>query len=218
LRRHCGEDAIFALSSRAATALQARRMAGLRAREGAVEELPRWRGMIVSSLIRGAIQMKLDSLFVPATRARARLSIPAAALALLSAPVGALGANHPGANDPRGVWLRPEGGEQFSFYDCGGLLCAKLISVKKAQDQKSIGTVILRGASKSGPNEWKGKLYNADDGKVYDGFITIESATELKLKGCLWGVLCGGETWVRVASATKARGKDAPAQDAETAK
>jgi uncharacterized protein (DUF2147 family) len=138
--------------------------------------------------------MKRISVFDPF----AHLTAGAVALALLAAPA-ALGAPDP--NDPHGVWLRPEGGEQFSFYDCGALLCAKLISVKKPEDEKAVGTVILRGASKSGPNEWKGKLYNARDGKTYDGFITIKSANELRLKGCLWGLLCSGETWTRVAPA-----------------
>jgi uncharacterized protein (DUF2147 family) len=172
--------------------------------------------------------MNRNVVFDPLARALARLSIRAAALAILVAPVAALGANDPGSIDPRGVWMRPEGGEKFSFYDCGGLLCAKLIAVKKAEDERSVGTVILRGAAKSGPNEWKGKLYNAEDGKIYDGFITIKSATELRLKGCLWGVLCGGETWTRVASATpapkppgaatKAIGRATPAADADPAR
>ncbi|WP_457798878.1 DUF2147 domain-containing protein [Methylocystis sp. S23] len=152
--------------------------------------------------------MKPVSVFDPL----ARLPAVAAALALLAAPVAAIGAPDP--NDPHGVWLRPAGGEQFSFYDCGALLCAKLISVKKPEDEKAVGTVILRGASKSGPNEWKGKLYNAQDGKTYDGFITIKSANELRLKGCLWGFLCSGETWTRVAAAKTAA---APAQGKESA-
>ncbi len=124
----------------------------------------------------------------------ARLLAPVAAIALLASPAAAA------SNDPHGVWLRPEGGEQFSFYDCGSQLCAKLISVKKASDQGAVGTVILRGAVKSGANEWKGKLFNTDDGKTYDGIITV-GATELRLKGCLWGMLCSGETWKRVAAA-----------------
>jgi uncharacterized protein (DUF2147 family) len=109
-------------------------------------------------------------------------------------------------NEPYGVWMRPEAGQQFSFYDCGGLLCAKLISVRNAEEQRAIGTVILRGATKSGPKEWRGKLYNAKDGNTYDGVITLKSANELTLKGCLWGVLCKGETWRR-ATASAAGGK-----------
>ncbi|MCX7899000.1 MAG: DUF2147 domain-containing protein [Methylocystis sp.] len=122
------------------------------------------------------------------------LLAPVAAIALLAPPAFATN------NDPHGVWLRPEGGEQFSFYDCGAQLCAKLISVKKAADQSSVGAVILRNAVKSGANEWKGKFFNTDDGKTYDGVITV-NANEMHLKGCLWGVLCSGETWKRVAAA-----------------
>lgn len=110
-------------------------------------------------------------------------------------------------NEPYGVWMRPEAGQQFSFYDCGGLLCAKLISVRNAEEQRAIGTIILRGATKSGPREWRGKLYNAKDGNTYDGVITLKSANELTLKGCLWGVLCKGETWRR---ATATAGVKAP--------
>jgi uncharacterized protein (DUF2147 family) len=135
------------------------------------------------------------SLFDLLARNAARVAISVFALCAVATSADAA------ANDPHGVWMRPEGGEQFSFYDCGGLLCAKLISVKKSEDQASVGTVILRGAVKSGANEWKGKLYNAEDGKTYDGFITVKTPNELTLKGCLWGVLCSGETWKRVGSA-----------------
>ena len=81
-------------------------------------------------------------------------------------------------NDPHGLWLRPEGGVRFSFYDRDGLLCAKVVGAARAEDKSSIGTVILRGATKISANEWKGKLYNADDGKTYDGFITVKSNGE----------------------------------------
>jgi uncharacterized protein (DUF2147 family) len=100
--------------------------------------------------------------------------------------------------DPHGLWLRPEGGVRFSFYDCGGLLCAKVVGADRAEDKSGIGTVILRGAAKVGANEWKGKLYNADDGKIYDGVITVRSTNELSVKGCVMGILCGGETWKRI--------------------
>ncbi|MGJ0397052.1 MAG: DUF2147 domain-containing protein [Methylocystis sp.] len=123
----------------------------------------------------------------------------AALLALAGASAAQAG------GEPYGIWLRPEAGQQFSFYDCGGLLCAKLVSVRNAEEQRAVGTVILRGASKSGAKEWRGKLYNTKDGNVYDGVITLKSANELTLKGCLWGVLCKGETWRRAGGA-KAQG------------
>lgn len=117
-----------------------------------------------------------------------------------------------GSNDPRGVWLRPEGGVQFSFYDCDDRLCAKVVAAQNPEDRAAIGTVILRGAKQTGPNEWKGKLFNAEDGKTYDGFITVKTPTELTLKGCLWGVLCSDETWKRISGPHAAHAMAAPAQ------
>lgn len=106
--------------------------------------------------------------------------------------------------EPYGLWLRPEGGVKFSFYDCGGLLCAKVVDAARPEDKAGIGTVILRGAKRTAANEWRGKLYNSDDGKIYDGYITLTSDDELTLKGCILGVLCGGETWKRVPQASAA--------------
>lgn len=131
------------------------------------------------------------------------LSIGTPSKALVVASIAFLApppASAAGGMDPHGLWLRPEGGVEFSFYDCGKLLCAKVVAAKKVEDQASIGTVILRGATQTGPHEWKGKLFNAENGKTYDGVITVNSADELTLKGCLMGILCGGETWKRVAA------------------
>lgn len=128
-----------------------------------------------------------------------RLALTMGAAALVF--VGAHASYAASANDPRGVWLRQEGGLQFSFYDCDdGLLCAKVIAAQNPEDQSAIGTVILRGARQTGPNEWKGKLFNTDDGETYDGTITVKAPGELTLKGCLWQVVCGGETWKRLSA------------------
>jgi len=149
--------------------------------------------------------MKTDCVFDLPWRRR---FAAAAFAALFYAPVAQAG------NEPFGIWLRPEAGQQFSFYDCGGLLCAKLVSVRNAEEQRAVGTVILRGASKSGPKEWRGKLYNTKDGNVYDGVITLKSGNELTLKGCLWGVICKGETWRRATATAGAKASD-KAQDAD---
>ena len=145
------------------------------------------------------------------------------ALASLALLVGALCLGGPAraleASDPHGLWLRPEGGVRFSFYDCGeAQLCAKVVGVQKAEDQAGVGTVILRDAKKTTANEWRGKLYNVKDGKVYDGYITVKADGDLSVKGCILGVLCGGETWKRIppasaaAVSSKPRSQDANAQ------
>jgi uncharacterized protein (DUF2147 family) len=130
--------------------------------------------------------------------------LSASSLALLFCAFGSMvPAAAADAMDPHGLWLRPEGGVRFSFYDCeNGLLCAKVVGAENPADQAGIGTVILRGAKKIAANEWRGTLYNSENGKSYDGYITVKgNGDELSVKGCLLGFLCGGETWKRIPAA-----------------
>ena len=116
------------------------------------------------------------------------------ALALLTA--GLTGAAS--AAEPYGVWVRPSTGTQVQFYDCGGKLCGKIVAVKDQSRSKEIGTVIMKGAAKSGGNVWKGDLLDVESGKIYSGVVTLEGPSALNLKGCVAMVLCRGETWRKV--------------------
>ena len=102
------------------------------------------------------------------------------------------------AAEPFGTFVRPSTGAQVKFYDCGGKLCGKIVGVRDASRSKEIGTVILNGAAKFGDNRWKGSLLDTDSGKTYSGVVTLEGADGLNLKGCVAGVICQGETWLRV--------------------
>ncbi len=102
------------------------------------------------------------------------------------------------AAEPYGTWVRPSTGTQVNFYACGGKLCARITAVKDQTRKNTIGTVIMKGAAKSGDNTWKGDLLNTENGKTYSGVVTLESANALNLKGCVAVVMCSGETWQRV--------------------
>ena len=101
------------------------------------------------------------------------------------------------AADPYGNWTRPSTGTQVNFYNCGGKLCGKIIGVKDQARKNTIGTVIMKGAAKSGDNTWKGDLLDVESGKTYSGVVTLEGANALNLKGCVAAVICRGETWVK---------------------
>lgn len=101
------------------------------------------------------------------------------------------------AAEPYGTWTRPSTGTQVSFYNCGGKLCGKIVAVKDQARKKEVGTVIMKGAAKSGDNVWKGDLLDVESGKIYSGVVTLESASALNLKGCVAAVFCRGETWVK---------------------
>ena len=102
------------------------------------------------------------------------------------------------AAEPYGVWLRPSTGTQVHFYACGGKLCGKIVAVKDQARKKEIGTVIMQGAVKSGDNKWQGDLLDAETGKIYAGYVTLEGPSALNLKGCIAGILCKGETWSKI--------------------
>lgn len=102
------------------------------------------------------------------------------------------------AAEPTGTWVRPSTGTQVSFYNCGSKLCARITGVKDQSRKNTIGTVIMKGAAKSGDNTWKGDLLNTENGKTYSGVVTLESANALNLKGCVAILMCSGETWQRV--------------------
>jgi uncharacterized protein (DUF2147 family) len=98
-----------------------------------------------------------------------------------------------------GVWLRGgHEGEKLEFYDCDGQLCAKETEVPQ---DGSPATVILRHAAKIAPNQWKGPLFDPENGKLYSGTITLDKPNQLTLKGCLIAFLCQSETWTRVVNA-----------------
>jgi uncharacterized protein (DUF2147 family) len=101
------------------------------------------------------------------------------------------------AAEPYGTWTRPSTGTQVSFYKCGDKLCGKIAAVKDQARKNTVGTVIMKGAAKSGDNTWKGDLLDVESGKTYSGVVTLESAHALNLKGCVAGIFCRGETWTK---------------------
>lgn len=117
------------------------------------------------------------------------LKYAAAAAALALASTAALA-----QSTPFGTWTRPSNGTKVDFYDCGGKLCAKVVSSKTPGAN---GKVIMSGATKTGANTWSGDLLNVEDGKTYSGKVTLEGPKALNLQGCAAVVFCKGETWTR---------------------
>lgn len=114
------------------------------------------------------------------------------------------------AEDAFGVWRNPENGSQVEMYKCGADLCAKIVASGDGQktDDKNpdaskrnvpiVGLVIMSNAKKTGPNEWKGNLYNRADGGTYSGTLTVKNKNSLDLSGCKAIVFCKTLTWTRI--------------------
>ncbi len=134
--------------------------------------------------------------------------------ALIGAGLLVLGAGQSwaqSADDAFGTWLHPDNGSHVRISKCGGGLCATIVSVAdpsrrdiynpdpKKRDRKVAGVTIMSGAKKSGDKSWSGKLYNTQDGKTYNGTVTVVDKNHLKLQGCvLGGLICQGPVWTRL--------------------
>jgi uncharacterized protein (DUF2147 family) len=146
-----------------------------------------------------------------------RLLLSLATAAALIAPAAAVAADTP----IYGVWVR-EGHptDKLEFYDCSGKLCAK--GTQPMLDG-SPAPEILRQAAKTSPNNWKGDLFNPEDGKTYTGKIAYEPPNQFVMTGCLVAFLCQSENWTRVSGPPKAKAEAKPeakagAKDAADAK
>jgi uncharacterized protein (DUF2147 family) len=126
-----------------------------------------------------------------------------------------LGAATSALADPNGLW-RAEDGGTIRIARCGQALCATIVTVVPAIDPDTgrpptdkfnpdpaksrrplIGVQVLFGLQPDGSGKWKGQLYNADDGKTYEGHLIEQSPTGIRIEGCALGV-CGGEDLTRV--------------------
>lgn len=112
------------------------------------------------------------------------------------------------AADPRGVWLRQSGSSKIRIEDCGDALCGTVVWEKAPRkdlynpdparrNDPVTGRRVLLGMKPSGkPDQWKGEVYNAEDGKTYTGYITTKADGTLALDGCvLGGLICKTDTW-----------------------
>jgi uncharacterized protein (DUF2147 family) len=130
-------------------------------------------------------------------------------VALLASLSPALGA------EPVGEWVVEDGVARVRIVDCdthlwGVISWEKQVGGVDAENpdkakrtRPTLGIPILLNMKKAPPGngtepeQWTGKVYNAQNGKLYDAKVKLLSADKLELKGCVLGFLCGGQTWTR---------------------
>lgn len=131
----------------------------------------------------------------------------AAALAALTIDASA---QTPGAI---GTWLTQDGDAHVQITECSGGLCGHIVWLKEPNDPASgkpmtdknnvdaakrsrplVGVPILLGMRAEQPGRWSGQIYNADDGRIYNGSAMLLRPSELKVEGCVLA-FCDAETW-----------------------
>lgn len=133
--------------------------------------------------------------------------------ALLTAAAGAAAGAAADQASPYGQWRTPERGGLIEVSQCDGGLCGKILggtpgaSVQDQQDRNNknpalrtrplLGMYIFRGLKPAG-GSWKGSIYNPNDGGTYAATVTLKSAGEMTVKGCLVWPLCKTQVWAKV--------------------
>ena len=111
--------------------------------------------------------------------------------------------------DATGEWLVAERTARISIADCGGALWGVVsweanpggVDDKNPDPAKrsrpTLAMPVLLGMTASGPNQWAGQIYNSENGKTYSGGLTLINPDVLRVRGCIFFILCGGENWTR---------------------
>lgn len=147
------------------------------------------------------------------------LARPMRILAAAALAAGLLAPASAAAADATGTWLRATGTSRIKITRCGGdALCGSISWLKdptgpdgkpRTDDQNPdagrrtrplLGLPIVLNMKPTGkPDQWKGEVYKADEGKTYTGFLSAIDAQHLKLEGCVMGgMICKAETLKRV--------------------
>jgi uncharacterized protein (DUF2147 family) len=118
------------------------------------------------------------------------------------------------SGEPYGTWSM--GKVAIEVTDCGGKLCGVIVDLKEpiskidgkpkvdrenpdASKRKRplMGLAVLIGMKPAGEGKWQGAIYNPDDGNTYKASIKVNGDT-LKVQGCVIGILCKSNNFVRV--------------------
>lgn len=119
------------------------------------------------------------------------------------------------AADVTGEWWIEGKGGRVRIEQCNGRMWG-VISWERAsgatdynnpdpakRTRPTLGMPILLGMKKTADNRWDGEVYNPEEGKKWTVNISLVSADQLRLQGCLL-FFCGGQVWARAPVGAKA--------------
>lgn len=157
--------------------------------------------------------MQVSSHVTNRANPRIRKSSPIIAAALLWLTIGS--AAHaqtapPSSPAPTGEWLVADRVARIKIVDCGGHLWGVVAWEARPggtdtrnpdpqlRGRPTLGMPILLDMTPTRPNKWEGQVYNSQNGKTYSASIALSDPNTLRIQGCVFGFLCGGENWTRV--------------------
>lgn len=137
------------------------------------------------------------------------------------ASFGPIGVAHAAAIPPDGIWYDKDQSAIIKFHPCTDVAsnyCGTIVWLKDPMDadgSPKVDTLNKDPAKKGKPmigldvftrmveddDHWKGKAYNAEDGKTYDVTVALKTPNGdvADVRGCLLGFLCRTEQFKRAA-------------------
>lgn len=118
-----------------------------------------------------------------------------------------------------GRWLTESGNLEVDIANCNGALCgtvAKAISnrsmgapgteIPVAEAAKLVGMVILSNFKPTGASEWKGEIFNRENGKHYSALMSMPEQDQLVIRTYIGLPLFGKtQVWRRIGAAVPAQ-------------
>lgn len=116
-----------------------------------------------------------------------------------------------------GRWLTESGNLEVDLAPCGAALCGTVVRVlanrsmsspgtemAAADSRPALGMVLLSDFMPSGEGEWKGQIYNRENGKTYSALMTHPAADQLLIRAYIGLPLLGKtQVWRRVGTAAE---------------
>lgn len=106
-----------------------------------------------------------------------------------------------------GGWRNDDNSVAVRIDECGGKLCgivtnANATAVADARGggtDRLVGTPLLEGYRRDGPNHWSGTVFVPDLGHRFSSHITLIDRDHARIAGCLVGrFVCQSEVWQRL--------------------
>jgi len=118
------------------------------------------------------------------------------------------------AGDPTGIWLSADGDVKMKVSRCGENICGTIAWLKNPNDANGkpktdqnnadpgkrgrpiVGSAVILPMKSDGADKWSGQVYNAEDGKTYNGSFALAGSAKAELKGCV-AIICKTKVWTR---------------------
>jgi len=134
------------------------------------------------------------------------------ALAGLTAAGLAMMAGAASAAGPiEGNWVNPSRTVTVHIGPCGAQLCGRVVSASaKAKGDAAaagtaqlVGTMLISEMEPTGEGAWRADIFVPDRNIHAQGEIHLTGPRTLDIQGCMGGLFCKTQTWVKVASPVK---------------